>query len=140
LAAEKGKKDDLAALRETVREMSRFADIVPEESYEVHEWIDEWFEVDNRFHNLLFKMAKNKRAEQIIKNLNYQWHRLRVGILAMEGRIQKSVKEHTNIAQAILTGNASEAETLMKEHLTNLKRMIVTIMSAFHFPTNLGHA
>ena len=138
LAAEKGEKDDLDELREIVQNMSRFADIVPENTFEVHEWIDEWLALDRRFHNLLFKMANNRRAEQIIKNLNYQWHRLRVGILAMEGRIQKSVKEHTDIAQAILNGDASEAETLMKDHLTNLKKMIITLMSAFHFPINSG--
>jgi len=138
LAAEKGEKDDLDELREIVQNMSRFADIVPENTFEVHEWIDEWLALDRRFHNLLFKMANNRRAEQIIKNLNYQWHQLRVGILAMEGRIQKSVKEHTDIAQAILNGDASEAETLMKDHLTNLKKMIITLMSAFHFPINSG--
>jgi DNA-binding GntR family transcriptional regulator len=90
--------------------------------------------VDNRYHDLLFRMARNKRAEQIIKNLNDQWHRLRIGILAMEGRIQKSVTEHHAIARAILDGNASEAEQAMQEHLRNLKKMITTIMSAFHFP------
>ena len=79
-------------------------------------------------------MAGNKRSEQIIKNLNYQWHRSRIGLLAMEGRIQKAVKEHANIAQAILQGNPENAENLMKEHLGNLKKMITTIMSAFHFP------
>ncbi len=135
LAAERGKKNDLHELQEVVQKMSRFAEIVPEETYEVHGWIDEWLEVDNRFHDLLFKMANNKRAEQIIKNLNYQWHRLRVGILAMEGRIQKSVKEHGDIAQAVVNSDTLGAETAMKDHLTNLKKMIITIMSAFHFPT-----
>ena len=109
----------------------------------------EW---DRRFHDLLFKMANNRRAEQFIKNLNYQWHRLRVGLLAMEGRIQKSVNEHTGIAQAILDGKGAEAEALMKElkrllvkkgvkkeHLTNLKKMIITIMSVFHFPLDSGN-
>ena len=100
----------------------------------------EW---DRRFHDLLFKMANNRRAEQFIKNLNYQWHRLRVGLLAMEGRIQKSVNEHTGIAQAILDGKGAEAEALIapieKEHLTNLKKMIITIMSVFHFPLDSGN-
>ncbi len=138
LAVERGDKKDLDTLREIVQKMNCFADIIPDDTSEVHEWIDEWLALDRRFHNLLFKMANNRRAEQIIKNLNYQWHRLRVGILAMEGRIQKSVKEHTDIAQAILNGDASEAETLMKDHLTNLKKMIITLMSAFHFPINSG--
>ena len=132
-AAERGEQTERSQLQQVVQQMKKFAD-VPEDTSEVHEWIDEWLEIDNQFHALLFQMANNKRSEQIIKNLNYQWHRLRIGLLAMEGRIQKSVKEHANIAQAILEGNAENAENLMKDHLGNLKKMITTIMSAFHFP------
>ncbi|MBD3307770.1 FCD domain-containing protein [candidate division KSB3 bacterium] len=139
LAVEKGEQQDFDALREVVQSMSRFADIVPEDTFEVPEWIDEWLALDRRFHALLFQMADNKRAEQIIKNLNYQWHRLKVGLLAMEGRIQKSVREHTQIAQAMLDDDAAQAETLMKEHLANLRKVIITIMSTFHFPMDSEH-
>jgi DNA-binding GntR family transcriptional regulator len=132
-AAERGEQVERKQLQQIVQRMKKFADI-PEDLSEVHEWIDEWLEIDNQFHALLFQMANNKRSEQIVKNLNYQWHRLRIGLLAMEGRIQKSVKEHANIARAILEGNAENAENLMKDHLGNLKKMITTIMSAFHFP------
>ncbi len=136
LATEKGQEQDFAELRDIVQHMNQFAEIVPEDTSEAHDrWLNEWLELDRRFHDLLFQMANNRRAEQVIKNLNYQWHRLRVGLLAMEGRIQKSVKEHTGIAQAILDGKSVEAEALMKDHLSNLKKMIITIMSAFHFPT-----
>lgn len=136
LATEKGAQEDFAELQEIVRQMNRFAEIVPEDTSEAHDrWLNEWLELDRRFHDRLFAMARNRRAEQLIKNLNYQWHRLRVGLLAMEGRIQKSVKEHTNIAQAILDDKPTDAEMLMKDHLSNLKKMITTIMSAFHFPT-----
>ena len=100
-AAERGEKVERSQLQQIVQRMGQFADI-PEDISEVHEWIDEWLEIDNQFHALLFQMANNKRSEQIIKNLNYQWHRLRIGLLAMEGRIQKSVKEHANMAQAIV--------------------------------------
>lgn len=133
-AAERGEKSERAQLQQVVQSMKRFADI-PEDTSEVHAWIEEWLVVDEQFHALLYQMAGNKRSEQIIKNLNYQWHRLRIGLLAMEGRIQKSVKEHAAIAQVILEGEADDAERLMKEHLGNLKNMITTIMSAFHFPT-----
>ena len=133
-AAERAQKKERDELQQIVDKMERFANIVPDQNYEVEAWVDDWLKVDNRYHDLLFLMARNKRAEQIIKNLNDQWHRLRIGILAMEGRIQKSVKEHHAIARAILDSDASEAELSMQEHLRNLKKMITTIMSAFHFP------
>ena len=133
-AAERGEKAERRQLQTVVKSMNRFADM-PEDTSEVHAWINEWLQIDEQFHALLNQMARNKRSEQIIKNLNYQWHRLRIGLLAMEGRIQKSVKEHAGIAKVILEGEADEAERLMKEHLGNLKKMITNIMSAFHFPT-----
>lgn len=136
LATEKGQQQDFDTLREILAQMQRFAEVVPEDTSEAHDrWLNEWLDMDRRFHDLLFAMAGNGRAEQIISNLNDLWHRLRVGLLAMEGRLQKSVNEHTGIARAILDGKPDEAEVRMRDHLNNLKKMITTIMSAFHFPT-----
>jgi GntR family transcriptional regulator, rspAB operon transcriptional repressor len=134
-AAERGDAAAQTSLQHVVQQMRQFAEVPPDENTEVHAWTAEWLEVDEQFHALLYQMAGNKRAEQIIRNLNYQWHRLRVGLLAMEGRIEKSVAEHQAIAQAVIAGDGPGAEAAMQEHLSNLKRMIVTIMSAFHFPT-----
>jgi len=103
-----------------------------------HQRIMAWLEVDEAFHDILYEMAKNRRAQEYIQNLNRQWHRLRMGINAMEGRIEKSIKEHLDLGKTILAGDAEGARVQMVHHLENLKRSIISIMSYFHYPSGEG--
>ena len=103
-----------------------------------HQRIMAWLEIDEAFHDILYEMAKNRRAQEYIQNLNRQWHRLRMGINAMEGRIEKSIKEHLDLGKTILAGDAEGARVQMVHHLENLKRSIISIMSYFHYPSGEG--
>lgn len=99
-----------------------------------HALIREWLEIDEAYHDALFRMAGIKRAQEIVRDLNHQWHRLETGILAMEGRLRRNVEEHLSIGRSVLNGSGTEARSLMEEHLENLKRTIITIMENFKFP------
>lgn len=134
-AAERGDDASRERLRAVVQRMRKFEKAVPSSDVDSCPWIKEWLETDRDFHEILYRMADNKRAEALVENLNYQWHRLRLGILAMEGRIQKAVTEHAALAQAVLDGEPRKAEAAMRDHLENLRKMIVAIMSAFRFPS-----
>ena len=46
---------------------------------------DSWLDADIHLHDILFKMAGNERARSIIANLNDQWHRVRIGFVALQG-------------------------------------------------------
>ena len=63
-AAGRGKEEDFRKLKEIVEEMVKIAENkitnIDDKNYE------KWLEKDNEFHNLLFKMADNDKAEQII--------------------------------------------------------------------------
>jgi DNA-binding GntR family transcriptional regulator len=37
---------------------------------------DAWLQADIHLHNIIFLMANNERAEQVIRTLNDQWHRI----------------------------------------------------------------
>ena len=100
-----------------------------------HTVIREWLELDRRFHSLIFEMAGNKRADQIVENLNHQWHRLELGILAMEGRLEQNIEEHKAIGQAILADDGERARDLLLDHLDRLHATITNIMQIFHFPS-----
>ena len=133
-AAERGSDNDLKNLQEKLNLMKVLAAEKPDEEQEEEEWFNKWMEEDNQFHHLLFRMADNKKAEQIILNLNKQWHRLKVGILTMEGRIERSVVEHATITEAVLNRDVSGACDAMRTHLNNLKRMLVKMLKVFHYP------
>ena len=99
---------------------------------EDEQFVQKWLEYDVRFHRLLFKMAQNARAENIIDNLNLQFRRIKIGIMALEGRVEKAIREHTEIGKAILNGQGEVASRLMYEHQENVKRTIINLMNTFY--------
>ena len=93
----------------------------------------EWLETDNKFHKILFTMAGNQRAEQFVNVLNVQWHRIKTGLLAIEGRVEKSALEHAEIGEAVISGNSKKAENAVREHLSNLKSVLIKLMTTFNY-------
>ena len=107
------------ALRETMDRMYLAADA---------DDADAWHEADFQLHDIIFAMGSNERAARIIRNLNDQWHRLRIGFLAMQGRIERSNPEHKAIVESILAGDGEEAERLMRVHLNNVREELVRLL------------
>jgi len=91
----------------------------------------QWLNLDNAFHDLISEMAGNKKVLPIIKVLNVQWHRLKIGIVAIEGRMGNAIAEHCAIGTAILNNNPKLASQRMGKHITTLKDTLLTMMRAF---------
>ena len=89
---------------------------------------DAWLEADFQLHRVIFSMGGNERAAGIIQNLNDQWHRVRIGFLAMQGRIERSNPEHEAVVDMILSGDSQEAERLMRIHLDNVRDELVRLL------------
>jgi DNA-binding GntR family transcriptional regulator len=87
-----------------------------------------WRKHDLELHRIMLAMADNKRAARIINDLNDQWYRVRVGLVAMEGRVQRSNLEHTAFVESILSGDGAGAEKQMRSHLNNLRQEIVNVL------------
>lgn len=139
LAAERKTPETMMRLGSIMEKMRAFPpaelkDAATQPDPENHRALEAWLEIDEAFHDILYEMARNSRAQEYIHNLNRQWHRLRMGINAMEGRIEKSIAEHVELGEKVLAGRGEEARDLMVRHLSNLKRTIVSIMNIFHFP------
>jgi GntR family transcriptional regulator, rspAB operon transcriptional repressor len=133
-ATRNGTKEDGIMLLSLVNKMKQLSSSEVTDETSERKRLDEWLKTDSELHSTIFKMAGNKRAEQIIKNLNTQWHRLRIGIYTMEGRMEKAAGEHENFILAMVQGDGSAAESNMKLHLENLKKELVKILRMFHFP------
>jgi DNA-binding GntR family transcriptional regulator len=134
-ATERGSKQQFKQLEATLNQMEGISKKAKSSSHKDEEaLLESWLKIDRKLHGILFEMANNPKAEQIINNLNTQWHRLRVAIYALEGRIEKAYTEHENFVRAILEKDASGAETAMRAHLNNLKRELIKILNFFHYP------
>jgi len=90
--------------------------------------VEAWVELDLDLHHLIFMMADNQRAMNYIENINDQWNRLRVGFSARTGRINRSIKEHEAMVNAILSGDGNKAEEETVKHLKLVRDELVTLL------------
>jgi DNA-binding GntR family transcriptional regulator len=134
-AAERASDSQCSEIRVVLDRMRQIAAARPADAAKEESWLDEWLDSDRRFHEIIFDAAGNKRARQVIRNCNMQWHRLKLGMLTLEGRIERSVVEHETVAQAVLSGKPADAQRAMETHLRNLKRELVKVMRLLHYPT-----
>jgi len=118
-AAECDDEEKRAALRDVMDLMKQAAAAKDDEA---------WRQADIELHDTIFSMCPNERAARIIRNLNEQWWRVRIGFLAMQGRIERSNPEHEAIVESILAGNGEEAEHLMCVHLNNVREELVRLL------------
>lgn len=89
-----------------------------------------WLEADSSYHAILLKNANNKRLMLMINNLNDQWWRVRVGIVALRERMAESCEEHLEIAQAVVDGKPSEASEAMRKHLLQVQESVQRALKA----------
>lgn len=135
-AAESRSAEDMEQMRLIVAEMERYTGGVDPSAPSADNDADaisleKWLELDKRFHDHLYHMAGNHRARAIVENLNAQWHRIRVGMSAITGHLERSVVEHLRVGHAVVLGEPEVARAAMKAHFENLKRYIISLMNTF---------
>lgn len=135
-AAQRGSKNQFARLDKISAEMKRLARLRPSDERKEDAWLSRWLAADRKLHELMFAMARNKRAEQIVRNFNSQWHQLKLGMLTLEGRVEKSAIEHERIVQAVCARQPARAQQQMRSHLQNLRKELVKIMKLANYPGN----
>jgi len=95
---------------------------------------NEWFTADIDLHDIIFHMAGNDRAQEITENLNVQWHRVRIGFMALKGRTRRSSSEHRAFIESILAGNGEESELLIRAHLNQVREELVHLLVTVVLP------
>jgi DNA-binding GntR family transcriptional regulator len=133
-AAKRGSEIDKKNLQSLLTHMIAHVKKRPSDESKEEIWFQEWLKLDRKLHDLIFSMAGNKKAKQFILNINKQWHRLRVGLQAMEGRIEKSIEEHEKFVTAIIKGDEENAMLETQDHLSKLKRILLHMLKMFNYP------
>jgi DNA-binding GntR family transcriptional regulator len=135
-AAQRGSENQLKQSERISDRMKKLARQRPGDERKEDAWLSKWMAADYRLHSLLFEMAQNKRAEQIVRNFNSQWHQLKLGMLTLEGRVERSAIEHERIIRAVCARQPGRAQQQMRSHLQNLKKELVKIMKLASYPGN----
>lgn len=133
-AAKRGTENSYKNLKKILEDMQDLVAVRPSDEEQEKVWFKKWIEKDEALHKLIFQMAGNHRAEAYISNLNKQWHQLRIGLMAMEDRIDKSIEEHEKIVEAIIKRDSKAAEEAMIKHLSNLRKVLTQILKIFNYP------
>ena len=81
--------------------------------------IEQFFEANSRFHELILEIAGNKWMNGVIVDLRKVLKLQRRNSLANGGRLHQSLLEHREILQAILKRDSVAAELAMRTHLAN---------------------
>jgi|YelNatPaOPRAMG01_1025707.scaffolds.fasta_scaffold12894_3 DNA-binding GntR family transcriptional regulator len=92
-----------------------------------------WLELDQQFHDLIYIMAKNMKAKNILGTLNSQWQRVKEGLLALQGRISRSGVEHFAIATAIFKKDKQASYEAMLDHLRNVREAVIAVFKTAGF-------
>jgi len=95
---------------------------------------ESWRKADTELHSIILGMGRNERASRIIRDLNDQWYRVRIGLIAMQGRVERSNIEHEAIVERILAKDGEGAEKMMEEHLHNLRVELEHVLVNMVFP------
>jgi DNA-binding GntR family transcriptional regulator len=78
-----------------------------------------YLDADRELHALIFSGAKNRRLEDHYRMLTAHMQRDVLGgiVTAVEGRMARSLAEHTRIVRAIAVRDSAEAEGEMRTHV-----------------------
>ena len=115
LITETATDDDIAGLR---RMFATF------EGDKLHAKLDEYSEVNIRFHQSLIELSGNSALIQLAENLFTHMRMIRGATIGEEDRVDRSIRDHMNIIRALEARDTERAETLVKEHALGLAKHV----------------
>ncbi len=107
-AAKRISEDDLTKLRESV-ELAEF--------YIQKNDTEHLKELDTAFHSIIYRASGNRMLCKTLSELHRNITSYRKLSLAVPGRLEKSVREHREILEAIEAGDAEMADRLTSAHI-----------------------
>ena len=113
---------DVAMLRENVREQMMLT--TPDELDGTR-----MMELDDTFHRMLFSIAQKENIYRMLGGMTLHFDRVRTLSLFVV-KENKTIGDHSEIAEAIAARDAQRAKAVMERHLTRVKLDAQTIRSA----------
>ena len=86
-------------------------------------------ELDTVFHRMIYEASGSPTIARILSDLHLHTKGYRRTALAVPGRLEKTTEEHRNILNAILSGNAEEADRLTCEHIEHALANMMSVLT-----------
>src|SRR5262245_54099178 len=111
LITEHASDEDIAALR---RMFATF------EGDKLHAKLDEYSEVNINFHQSIIKLSGNQALIRLAENLFTHMRMIRGATIGEDDRVDRSIRDHMNIIQALEARDTERAEDLVRQHALGL--------------------
>src|SRR5580658_4508090 len=111
LITESATDEDIAALR---RMFATF------ENGAVRAHLDEYSEINIEFHQALIRMSGNTTLVDLAENLFTHMRMIRRKTIGERDRADRSIRDHTQIIEALEARDAAQAEILVRDHALGL--------------------
>ncbi|MCA0304661.1 MAG: GntR family transcriptional regulator [Proteobacteria bacterium] len=115
LITETASDDDIAGLR---RMFATF------EGDKLHAKLDEYSEVNIRFHQSLIELSGNQALIRLAENLFTHMRMIRGATIGEDDRVERSIRDHMNIIRALESRDTERAEDLVREHALGLAKHV----------------
>ena len=86
-------------------------------------------ELDTSFHRVIYEASGSRTLARILSDLHLNTKGYRRISLAIPGRLERTTKEHREILNAILAGDAEKADQLTSEHIEHALANMLTALS-----------
>jgi len=90
------------------------------EGDKLHAKLDEYSAVNINFHQAIIKLSGNAVLIQLAENLFTHMHMIRRQTIGEEDRVERSIRDHMNIIQALEARDTARAEDLVRQHALGL--------------------
>ena len=111
LITEHASDDDIAGLR---RMFTTF------EGDMLHAKLDEYSEVNINFHQSIIELSGNQALIRLAENLFTHMRMIRGATIGEDDRVDRSIRDHMNIIQALEARATERAENLVRQHALGL--------------------
>lgn len=108
-------KKELQKLKSLIEQMRRFLE---------QQQFEEYSECNRKFHDVIYGVAQNKQAVEMIKQIKTQLLRYRFRTVLVPGRSEASYQEHVNIYQAFADRDYVSAQKAIQSHIRKVKETI----------------
>jgi DNA-binding GntR family transcriptional regulator len=92
--------------------------------------VDNWVNLDARFHELLYTFSRNERLISMMSNIMEQLSRYRIISLANVEVRQNSLNEHQTLIEALKRRDSDAAADAAARHIENTKQSLVNMLKA----------
>ncbi len=112
MVAESAPRDRIEALRPLAQEIVDAA---------IARDILRYVRADNRFHLELLALSGNAHLVEVVRDLRYRSRLYGVPGLAERDELEPSSREHLDLLDVVLSGDAAAAEAMMRQHLDQVR-------------------